>query len=158
MFFHVFRMFDLHLTNFRQLTSPLNYRPTACATVFLQIFDWNLMWNNGIAPSIFWGIASRYARKCLIENVKKKRRIGRRNRPGKVCRKRAPQDAFQTKMLENWLQGTSYGTGSKNDNCFRNCVTTMKTIYYSLFFILYEHLINMTNTNTCRSLRACPTK
>jgi hypothetical protein len=118
MFFHVFRMFDLHLTNFRQLTSPLNYRPTACATVFLQIFDWNLMWNNGIAPSIFWGIASRYARKCLIENVKKKRRIGRRNRPGKVCRKRAPQDAFQTKMLENWLQGTSYGTGSQKRQLF----------------------------------------
>ena len=31
----------------------------------------------------------------------------------------------------------------KNDNCFRNCVTTMKTIYHSLFFILYEHLINI---------------
>ena len=41
-----------------------------------------------------------------------------RNRPGKVCRKRAPQDVFQTEMLENWLQGTSYGTGSQKRQLF----------------------------------------
>ena len=158
MFFHVFRMFDLHLTNFRQLTSPLNYRPTACATVFLQIFDWNLMWNNGIAPSIFWGIASRYARKCLIENVKKNEELGGATVLEKCVANAPHRMLFKQKCWKIGFKERRMELVHKNDNCFRNCVTTMKTIYHSLFFILYEHLINMTNTNTCRSLRACPTK
>ena len=114
MLFPVFRMFDLHLKKIRQLTSPLNYRPTACATVFLQIFNWNLMWNN-VNPlrDCFKICAKMFDRKC-----QKKRRIGRRNRPGKVCRKCAPKDVFQTEMLENWFQRMSCGTGSQKRQLF----------------------------------------
>lgn len=92
-----------------------------------------------------------FDRKC-----QKKRRIGRRNRPGKVCCKRAPQDVFQTEMLENWLQGTSYGTGSQKRQLFPKLCHNHEN-HIPLFIFYFIRTFDK-HTNTCRSLRACPTK